>query len=272
MGITPSQLTPVTAANFNLIPQGSDYFPQGAYLENQSTNEISQYSGGEFHLVSWPVANKIGLNGSNVITITAEQYDKVSKGNDYFPEGMLLQNAQNDEVAIYSGGQRHMISVPVKNAMNITPPQLTTISASQFNEIPQGSDYFPQGAFLENQATSEISQYSGGIDHVVSVPVATVMAAMGLPTSQVISVTSAQYDAIPQGSPYYPQGIFIENSQTNEIDQFSNGERYWVTTLAQLEIGLMPSQIATIGANDFNAIPFGGTYVPPATTTSSSPG
>src|SRR5208282_3143418 len=143
MGITTAQLTPVTAANFNLIPQGADYFPDGMYLPNAQTGEISQYSGGDFHLVSVPVATKMGLNGSNVVTITAEQYDKVAKGSDYFPEGMLLQNAQTGEIDIYSDGQRQLISVPVANAMNITAAEVTTISASQFNEIPRGSDYFP---------------------------------------------------------------------------------------------------------------------------------
>ena len=94
MGITSAQLTPVTAANFNLIPQGADYFPDGMYLRNAQTGEISQYSGGDFHLVSVPVATKMGLTGSNVVTITSEQYDTVPKGNDYFPQGMLIQNSQ----------------------------------------------------------------------------------------------------------------------------------------------------------------------------------
>lgn len=174
MGITAAQLTPVTAANFNLIPQ-ADYFPDGMYLRNASTGEISQYSGGDFHLVSVPVATKMGLNGSNVVTITAEQYDEVAKGSDYFLQGMLIQNSQTGEIDIYNNGQRQLISVPVATAMNITAAQVTIISASQFSEIPQGLDYFPQGVYLQNQSTGEISQYSGGYNHVVSVPVATVM-------------------------------------------------------------------------------------------------
>src|SRR5208337_1463606 len=175
MGITVAQLTTVTAANFNLIPQGADYFPNGMYLRNAQTGEISHYSSGDFHLVSVPVATKMGLTGTNVVTITAEQYNKVAKGSDYFPEGMLIQNVQTGEVDIYSNGERQLISVPVKNAMNITAAQITTISASQFNEIPQGSAYFPEGVYLQNQVTGEISQYSGGYNHVVSAPVATVM-------------------------------------------------------------------------------------------------
>jgi len=265
MRITSGQLTPVTAANFNLIPEGADYFPDEIYLRNAQTGEISQYSGGDFHLVSVPVATTMGLNGSNVVTITAEQYDKVAKGSDYFPDGMLIQNFQTGEIDIYNNGQRQLISVPVASVMNITAAQVTTISASQFNEIPQGLDYFPQGVYLQNQSTGEISQYSGGYNHVVSVPVATVM---GLSTSQLIPVPADQYSAIPQGNAYYPQGIFIENYQTGEIDQISAGQRYWVSPQAVLEIGLTSAQIATIGAEQFNAIPLAGNFVPPTNTTS----
>ena len=265
MGITSGQLTPVTAANFNLIPQGSDYFPTGMYLRNAQTGEISQYSGGDFHLVSVPVATKMGLNGSNVVTITAEQYDKVIKGSDYFPQGILIQNSQTGEIDIYNNGQRQLISVSVANAMNITAARVTTISASQFTQISQGSDYFPQGVYLQNQSTGEIAEYSGGYNHVVSVPVATVM---GLTSSQLIPVSASQYDAIPQGNAYYSQGMFIENNQTGEIDQISAGQRYWVSPQAALEIGLSSTQIAIIGADQFNAIPLAGNFVPPTSSAS----
>ncbi len=262
MGINTTQLTYVNSNNFNLIPQGSDYFPDGMYLRNASTGEISQYSSGEFHLVSVPVATKMGLNGSNVVTITADQYNKVSKGNDYFPEGMLIQNAQTSEVDLYSGGQRHWISVQVATMMNFPASQVTAISASQFNQIPQGLDYYPQGAFLQNETTGEISQYSGRYNHVVDTPVATVM---GLSNTQLIPVTSTQYNAIPQGNAYYPNGIFIQNNQTGEVDQMSGGQRHWVSAQAAMQIGLTSSQIATIGANEFNAIPLSTNFIPPAT-------
>ena len=110
------------------------------------------------------------LNGSNVATITADQYNKVTKTTDFFPEGMLIQNVQTGEVDLYSGGQRHWISVAVFIRMNITTAQLTTISASQFNQVPQGKDYFPESSYLQNQVTGEISQYSGGYNHLVSGP------------------------------------------------------------------------------------------------------
>lgn len=267
MGINSAQLTPVTASQFNLITQGSDYFPSGMYLRNGSTGEISQYASGQFHLVSVPVANTMGLTGSNTVTITAAQYNAVPKGNDYFPQGMLIQNVQTGEIDIYNNGQRHWISVPVATKMNITAAQLTTISASQFNAISQGNDYFPEGSYLENNVTGEISQYSGGSNHLVQTTVATVM---GLTSSQIIPVTPAQYNAISTGSDYYPDLILVENNATGEVDQIAGGQRYWVTPQDLTALHVSSATIATIGADQFNAIPVGGVFTMPASTQQSS--
>jgi hypothetical protein len=262
MGITTAQLTAVTSDKFNLIAQGSDYFPEGMLLRNSENGAISRYSDGTFHLVSVPVATKMGLTGNDVATITPDQYNKVTKGSDYFPEGMLIQNVQTGEVDLYSGGQRHWISVPVANRIGLTIDKLTTISASQFTMIPQGPDYFPEGVYLQNQVTGEIAQYSGGYNHIVSAPVAVVM---GLTSTQLISVSPSQYNAIPQGNYYYPEGIFVQNNQTGEIDQITGGQRHWVSPAAALMIGLTTSQIATIGADQFNAVPRSSDFVAPST-------
>lgn len=267
IGLTASKATSVASDQFNLITQGSDYYADGMFLRNVQNGEISRYSGGQFHLVSVPVAMKLGLSASNVATITADQYNKVTKGNDYFPEGMLIQNVQTGEVDLYSGGQRHWISVPVGVKIGMKASDVTTISASQFNGVPQGNDYFPDGAFLQNQVTGEISQYSGGTNHVVSAPVAVVM---GLTSAQWISVTPSQYSAIPTGSNYYPEGIFVRNNQTGEIDQVSGGQRHWVSPAAQEMIALASSKVAVIGADQFNAIPRSTDYVPPTTSSSNA--
>jgi hypothetical protein len=260
MGINTSQVTSVPADQFKLIVQGNDYFPDGMFLRNVQNGEISQYSGGTFHLVSVPVATKLGLTANDVVTITADQYNKVVKGNDYFPEGMLIRNYQTGEVDIYGGGQRHWISVPVATRMNLTASQLTTISASQFNAIPQGNDYFPDGVYLQNQVTGEISQYSGGMNHLVSAPVAS---AMGLTPAQLVSVAPSQYNAIQKGSDYFPEGMFLQNDQSGEVDQYSGGHRHWVSSAQAVLAGLTPSQVTIIGANQFNAIPRGNDFVAP---------
>lgn len=269
MGITASQLTPVTADKFNLVPQGSDYFPDGMFVRNAATGEISRAAGGQFHLVSVPVATTMGLRGTNTVTITADQYNKVSKGNDYFPDNMLIQNVQTGEVDMYSGGQRRWISVPVAIKMGIKAAQVTTISAGQFNAIPQGPDYFPEGSYLVNQVTGEISQYSGGYNHPISTPVATVM---GLTAGQWISVTQSQYNAIPKGLDYYPNLIFIQNVQTGEVDQMSGGQRYWVPPQDLAALGVASSSIAVIGADQFNAIPVGGVFTMPTSVSQTKTG
>ncbi|MFO0889645.1 MAG: hypothetical protein U0790_10965 [Isosphaeraceae bacterium] len=260
MGLSQNQLTAIAADKFNLIPSGQDYYPDGMFVRNVQNGEISQYSGGSFHWVSVPVATKLGLTGNDVATVTAEQYNKVSKGSDYFPEGMLIQNVQTGEINLYSGGQRHWISVPVASKMNLSVSKVTTISASQFNRVAQGKDYFPEGAYLQNQVTGEIAQYSNGQNHVVSAPVAVVM---GLTPAQWISVAPSQYDSISKGNFYYPEGIFIQNNQSSEVSQVAGGQRHWVSSEAALAIGLTSAKVAAIGADQYNAIPRGGDFQVP---------
>jgi hypothetical protein len=263
MGLTPGQATTISNDKFNAVPQGSDYFPDGIFLRNSQTGEIDQYSAGMMHWVSVPVGTKLGLGAAQVTTISPDQFKAVPKGNDYFPDGMLLRNMQTGEIDIYSGGQRHWISVPVVAKMNLAASQLTTISPDQFNRIPQGKDYFPDGVYLQNQLTGDISQYSGGLNHAISAPVA---AKMGLTSAQLISVSPTQYNAISKGSDYFPEGMFLQNVQSGEIDQYSGGQRHWVSPPSQVAIALSASQVTTIGADQFNAIPRGSDFVPPASS------
>ena len=266
MNIKPAQLTSLDSSKFNLIPTGKDYFPENMFLRNDQSGEISRYSSGQFHVVSVPVANVIGLNPSNVVTITAAQYNKVSKGDDFFAEGMLLKNVQTGELDIYSAGQRHTIPVPAQAKMNIAASSVATISASQFNAILHGNDYFPDGSYVTNEVTGVIAEYSGGYLHSISEPVATVM---GLKSTDLIPVTPSEYNAIPMGLAYYPNGIFISNNQTGEVDQMSGGQRLWVSPQDVQALGLTSNQIAAISANEFNAIPVGGVFAIPAGSSSS---
>jgi hypothetical protein len=179
------------------------------------TGEISRYVDEAFHSVSVPQAAKLGLGSSDVLTVTADQYNKVPKGNDYLAEGMYIWIYQRGEVDIYTGVERHTIPVSVLATLNLDASRLTTISVSQFNGMPQGNDYSPDGSFLQNQVTGEISQCSGGWSYIVYGTVATVM---GLDPSRLISVTAREYTAIPSRNAYYPDGSFVENNQTGEID------------------------------------------------------
>ena len=62
----------------------------------------------------------------------------------------------------------------------------------------------------------------------------------------------------------------MQNNQTGEIDQVSGGQRHWVSPQAAAQVLLASTQIAVIGADQFNAIPRSSDYVPPATTSSGS--
>ena len=187
-----------------------------------------------------------------MITITADQYNKVTKGNDYFPEGMLIQNVQTGEVDIYSGGQRHWISVPVETRMNLTASQVTTISASQFNQIPQGNDYFPDGVYLQNQETGEISQYSGGKNHVVSAPVAVGDGPDRRPSGS--RSRRASTTRSPKGTITTPTGCSSRTTRpvrsTSSPAVNDTGSRR-----GQLQIAWRAPAIAVIGADQYNAIP-----------------
>ena len=140
--------------------------------------------------------------------------------------------------------------------MNLTTSKLTTISASQFNAVSQGKDYFPEGSYLQNQVTGEISQYSGGTNHVdlrrrwPSV--------MGLTATQWISVTPGQYNAIPKGNDYFPEGSSCRTTRSGEIDQYQRRPAtLGLVAGGRLAAGLTSAQIVAIGADQFNAIPHG---------------
>jgi hypothetical protein len=269
MNLKPAQLTSLDSSKFNLITVGSDFYPENIFLRNDQTGEIARYSSGDIHVVSVPVATTLGLNSSNVVTITAPQYNKVTKGNDYFAEGMLLRNVQTGEVDIYSAGERHAIPVPIQAKMNITASSVTTISASQFNGITRGIDYFLDGSYVTNVVNGAIAQYSGGYLHSISEPVATVM---GLKSTDLVPVTPSEYNAIPMGLAYYPNGVFISNNQSGEVDQMDGGRRHWVSPQDVQALGLTSSQIAAISSNEFSAIPLGTNFVMPATSSSNQSG
>jgi hypothetical protein len=173
---------------------------------------------------------------------------------------------ETGELDIYSAGQRHAITVPAQAKMNIAASSVATISASQFNAIQQGSDYFPPGSYVTNAVTGAIAQYSGGYLHSILEPVATVM---GLKSTDLISVTPSEYNAIPTGLAYFPNGVFISNNLTGEVDQVSGGQRLWVSPQDVKALGLTSSQIAAISADDFNAIPVSGVFAMPAGSSSS---
>ena len=260
MGLAADQTKAVSDADFQAVPKGPDYYPDGMFVRSDQSGEISRYSGGKFHVVSTPVSTYLGIGVDAVATIPAAQYGATPKGEDYFPENLLIQNQQTGEINIYQGGQRHWISVPVAARMNIQAGQLVVISPSQFNAVSQGKDYFPEGVYLQNQESGEISRFEGGKLRVVSSPVAS---RLGLSASDLISVSPSQYKAVEKGADYFVDGMFLKNNQTGELANYSGGQRHWVSSPVATEINLTDAMVTTIGADQFNAIPRGGDYAPP---------
>jgi len=263
MGIKAEQTKALTVEDFKAVPKGTDYFPDGMFVRNESTGEISRFSDEKFHVVSTPILNLLGIGVEDVATISAAQYGGVPKGNDYFPEGILIQNQQTGEVDLYKGGERHWISVPVATRMNIQPSQLVVISPTQFNAVPQGKDYFPDGVYLQNQETGEIARYADGKRGVVSAPVAS---KLGLTSTDLIAVSAGQYNAVTKGADYFLEGMFVMNNQSGEVSNYSGGQRHWVSPPVAAQINLTEAMITTIGADQYNAIPKGGDFTPPPPT------
>ena len=74
---------------------------------------------GARHLISPPVAAKLGLTAAQATSVTTDMFSLITQGKDYFPEGMFLRNDQNGEISRYSGGQFHLVSIPVGTKMGL---------------------------------------------------------------------------------------------------------------------------------------------------------
>ena len=106
--------------------------------------------------------------------------------------------------------------MPVAARMNLQASQIVVISPTQFNAIPQGKDYFPDGVYLQNQETGEIARYDAGKRGVVSSPIAS---RLGLTATDLISVSAGQYNAVDQGPDYIPDGLFLKNNVSYWLEQ-----------------------------------------------------
>ena len=137
------QVGTVVLCDFPFMEVNESKYRPGIVVGDSKTGEIARYDSGRLNVVSSPIASKLGLTASDLIPVSAGQYGAVTKGPDYFIEGMFLQNNQTGELANYSGGQRHWVSSPVASQINLTPAMITAIGADQFNAIPRGGDYTP---------------------------------------------------------------------------------------------------------------------------------
>ena len=62
----------------------------------------------------------LGLTAAEATERHHRHVQPIPQGQDYFPEGMFLRNVQTGEIAQYSGGQCHRVSVPVGTKLGLT--------------------------------------------------------------------------------------------------------------------------------------------------------
>ncbi len=261
MGLSPSQITTVENAEYTLVPKGSDYFPDGIFVQNSQTGEISRYSAGAGHLVTVPIANKLGLTAPQMATITPAQYNIMPRGNDYIPDGWFVQNTLNGAISQYSDGALHAVSPQVAGVLKLAPSQIVQIADDQYANLPKANDYYPEGIYIVNQQTGDFSQYSGGQLHWLS---PSVLSSVNPPQSQTVLASAAQYNAISKGNDYFPDGMFLQNAKTGEISIYLLGQRHWISGPVYSQMGLTASQLVSISDAQYGAISRGTDYVPPA--------
>ena len=201
LGVSAANSIPLSVAQYAGIPQGNDYVPDGAFLQDNFTGQIGQYSNGIFHLVSQAVAGVMGLTQSQIIHISHDQYSELMKPSEYYPDGIFLQNVNTGEVSQYSGGQRHVLSQAVLAAVKPSQANMVVETVPNYAAIPRGNDYFPEGMIIKDKKTSDVSIYLGGQRHAISPQVAQ---AMNLTSTQIVSISDAQYMSISQGTDYTP--------------------------------------------------------------------
>ena len=60
-------------------------FPDGTLLINAQTGEIDQYSGAARHLISPPVAAKMGITSAQLTSVTADKFNLIPAGSGLLP-------------------------------------------------------------------------------------------------------------------------------------------------------------------------------------------
>ena len=152
-------------------------------------------------VVSAPIAAKLGLSASNTISLTVAQYVAIPQGNDYIPNGSYLQDTLDGQIGEYSNGTFRLVSQQVAGILKLTQSQIIEISDQQYTSLMKPSEYYPDGIYVENLTTGDISLYSGGELHYLT---PAVVAQVQPPLSNTAIVTAADYTAIPMGSNYTP--------------------------------------------------------------------
>jgi hypothetical protein len=152
-------------------------------------------------VLSPQIATALGLSAANTTTIGVAQYVAIPQGKDYVPNGSFLQDSFTGQMVQYSDGTFRQVSQQVAGILKLSQSQIIKISDAQYTNLIKPGPYYPDGIFIENLSTGDISYYSGGQLHWLSPDVA---AAVKPPLSNTVIETAANYSVIPRGSDYTP--------------------------------------------------------------------
>jgi hypothetical protein len=168
---------------------------------NHQSKEISRYQDGVRQVLSPQIATALGLPDANTITIGVAQYVAIPQGKDYVPNGSFLQDNFTGQMVQYSDGIFRSVSQQVAGILKLQQSQIIKITDEQYRNLIKPSQYYPDGIFIENLSTGDISYYSGGQLHWLS---PAVVATVKPPLSNTVIETAANYSVIPRGSDYTP--------------------------------------------------------------------
>jgi hypothetical protein len=245
---TPVSLDHVT---FAAIPQGGTYAPDGMYVRDLATGEIDRLGGGLRHYVEYPIWAAQGSPAP--VDLDDFPFQAISQGGVYAPDGLYVQEASSNEIDELGSGLRHYVFYQIWAAQGFPAP--VVLDHNAFAAFPQGGTYAPDGMYVRDLATGEIDALGGGQRHYVYY---SLWAAQRFP--EFVNLDDFPFQAIPQGGTFAPEGKFVQDSTTGEIDALSGGQRHDVSYA--FWAGQDFPSFLTIDPTAFAAIPQGNPYVP----------
>ena len=230
--------TTLPDAEFNAIPAGLQYFPDGMIVINGTGSNII-IQGGMRHYLSPEVYTYLG--NPAFTTLPDDEFNAIPTGLQYFPDGMIVQDGSSGgETSIIQGGQKRVVSATILQYLGFPHLTITIIPDDQYVGIPTGLPYVPQGLFVRDAGSGATDIIQGGQKHLVSPEVDSYL--LALQTQQIVTIPSSEFNAIPLGLEYWPEGIIIFNKDADAICIIQNGEKCWLSLMFMptLAIRLIP--------------------------------
>ena len=196
------------------IPTGLPYFPDGMIVQDASTGAMSIIQGGDKRSLTPEVYRYLG--NPPVSIISANEYSAIPNCLYYFGINTIVANPSAGAVSIIQGGLDRGTNGP--NFQYLGNPQATLHSEAQYAAVPTGLQYFPNGMIVQDATTNGLSVIHGDVKRLLS---PAVYLYFGNPPVTVI--TDAEYQAIPTGSQYFPDGMIVQDGPSGQISIVQGG-------------------------------------------------